>query len=492
MVSPEGSEVDKSSPDTRKTSTASANLGFHEPGISLQAPASQLTTNTNKSTVYLNDTTRDESCTDDVVGNKSENFSTSPQPIVPPRPSKEATSSCSSVSSSSHSSHHSSPSKKVSTIELRNDFEKEADTSLSSQINQMQLTETKDEDVNQEIELHKELAEKELEEVEHLPQIDDKELEEASLHSQHWGPERTVEVVRVPGHGLGISIVGGKIDLNKGKGSTLGSSSAAVTGIFIKNVLPGSPAGATGQLCTGDRILEVDGYDLRKASHEKAVEIIRQSGNAVVFVVQSLLAYDDDEDEPEEDLDQKDLHAEPLDNFPSTIDSIPPVPPPGFENEYSDRVSNHSDSDPSTLPPPPPPPLMEDMDGNSNWSQSEQKEVFEDDDSEVEDESDETKFAGQVTLPNGIVIDRSSAAFLRKSKNDPEIEDDYGYTTMKVHKKYSKENQERGIPKLVSLNKGTNGLGISLAGHKDRSQMAIYICGLNPLGNAARVGGIGI
>merc|ERR1712088_1124121 len=110
-----------------------------------------------------------------------------------------------------------------------------------------------------------------------------------------------------------MGIVGGKIDPLPRKGAKQGASTTAVTGIFIKNVLAGSPAGATGQLCTGDRILEVDGYDLRKASHEKAVEIIRQSGNAVVFVVQSLLAYDDDEDEPEEDLDQKDLHAEHLD-----------------------------------------------------------------------------------------------------------------------------------------------------------------------------------
>ena len=94
-------------------------------------------------------------------------------------------------------------------------------------------------------------------------------------------------------------------------------------------------------------------------------------------------------------------------------------------------------------------------------------------------------------MPNGIVIDRSSAAFLKKSQRDAEVEDDYGYTKMKVHRKYMKDSQEKGTPKLISLNKGTNGLGISLAGHKDRSQMAIYICGLNPLGNAARVGGLG-
>ena len=438
----------------------------------------------------MNDTTRDESTTDDVVGNRTEIDSISPQPIIPPRPSKETTSSCSSVSSSSHSSHHSSPSKKVSTIELRNDNEKEGDTSLSSQINQMQIIEPKDDDVNEDLSKEEELQEQQ--ETHNFQTVDDKELEEASLSSQHWGPERTVEVVRVPGHGLGISIVGGKIDPFPRKGSKQGTSSAAVTGIFIKNVLAGSPAGATGQLCTGDRILEVDGNDLRKASHEKAVEIIRQSGNVVEFVVQSLLAYDEDEDEHDEDLDQKDLQSENLENISSAIDSIPAIPPPGFENEFSDRASNHSDSDPSTLPPPPPPPLMEEMDGNSNWSQSEPKEVFEEDESEGEDETDESKFSGQVTLPNGLVIDRASAAFLRKSKNDQEIEDDYGYTTMKVHKKYQKDSHERGIPKLVSLNKGTNGLGISLAGHKDRSQMAIYICGLNPLGNAARVGGIGM
>jgi hypothetical protein len=40
----------------------------------------------------------------------------------------------------------------------------------------------------------------------------------------------------------------------------------------------------------------------------------------------------------------------------------------------------------------------------------------------------------------------------------------------------------------ISLNKGTNGLGISLAGHKDRRLMTVFICGLNPKGNAARDG----
>lgn len=106
-----------------------------------------------------------------------------------------------------------------------------------------------------------------------------------AFSSQVWGPERTVEISRVPNQGLGISIVGGKVDPPPGSGHTL-----PVTGIFIKNVLEGCPAGQSGQLCTGDRILQVDGVDLRNASHDEAVDVIRQSGQVVEFVVQSLLS----------------------------------------------------------------------------------------------------------------------------------------------------------------------------------------------------------
>ncbi|ODM96114.1 Multiple PDZ domain protein [Orchesella cincta] len=107
----------------------------------------------------------------------------------------------------------------------------------------------------------------------------------ALLLAKHWGPERLVQVHREPGKSLGISIVGGKVDLyNAGP-----DSGSAISGIFIKNVLLNSPAGRTGQLKTGDRILSVDDVDLRSASHEKAVEVIRAAGNPVRFLVQSLV-----------------------------------------------------------------------------------------------------------------------------------------------------------------------------------------------------------
>jgi hypothetical protein len=42
----------------------------------------------------------------------------------------------------------------------------------------------------------------------------------------------------------------------------------------------------------------------------------------------------------------------------------------------------------------------------------------------------------------------------------------------------------------VQLERGRQGLGLSLAGHKDRNRMAVFVCGLNPNGAASRSGGI--
>nr|2FCF_A Chain A, Multiple PDZ domain protein [Homo sapiens] len=95
---------------------------------------------------------------------------------------------------------------------------------------------------------------------------------------------RRVELWREPSKSLGISIVGGR-----GMGSRL-SNGEVMRGIFIKHVLEDSPAGKNGTLKPGDRIVEVDGMDLRDASHEQAVEAIRKAGNPVVFMVQSIIS----------------------------------------------------------------------------------------------------------------------------------------------------------------------------------------------------------
>eukprot|EP00105_Crassostrea_gigas_P032814 XP_011455964.1 PREDICTED: multiple PDZ domain protein isoform X3 [Crassostrea gigas] len=100
--------------------------------------------------------------------------------------------------------------------------------------------------------------------------------------NQTWGPPRTVELEREQGKSLGISIVGGRVDMFNIQMEHI------ISGIFIKHVLEDSPAGRNGTLKTGDRILEVDGKDLRNAAHDQAVDIIRHAKSPVKFVVQSL------------------------------------------------------------------------------------------------------------------------------------------------------------------------------------------------------------
>lgn len=43
---------------------------------------------------------------------------------------------------------------------------------------------------------------------------------------------------------------------------------------------------------------------------------------------------------------------------------------------------------------------------------------------------------------------------------------------------------------LVKIEKDRRGLGISLAGHRDRNRMAVFVCGLNPKGAAHKTGEI--
>ena len=110
-------------------------------------------------------------------------------------------------------------------------------------------------------------------------------IDSETLSATLWGPPRTVTLHRSEdGKSLGISIVGGKLDFS-GPGNTIES---CISGIFIKHVITDSPAGRNGTLKTGDRILEVNGHDLRDASHDRAVEIIRAAQSPVQFIVQSL------------------------------------------------------------------------------------------------------------------------------------------------------------------------------------------------------------
>ncbi|KAE8632900.1 hypothetical protein XENTR_v10001709 [Xenopus tropicalis] len=229
-----------------------------------------------------------------------------------------------------------------------------------------------------------------------LPEREEGEGEESELENatySNWNNPRRVELWREPGKSLGISIVGGR-----GMGSRL-SNGEVMRGIFIKHILEDSPAGKNGTLKTGDRIVEVDGTDLRDASHEQAVEAIRKAGNPVVFLVQSII------------------------NRP--------------------RASSSSDS-------------------------------------ETEKTSSSNYLTGPSTLSSV-----NSEKLQMTSSTDPEKEDEFGYSWKKISQRYG---NLPGELHMIELEKGKTGLGLSLAGNKDRSRMSVFIVGIDPNGAAGKDG----
>uniref|UniRef100_A0A8B9RBP3 Disks large homolog 1 n=1 Tax=Astyanax mexicanus TaxID=7994 RepID=A0A8B9RBP3_ASTMX len=70
--------------------------------------------------------------------------------------------------------------------------------------------------------------------------------------------------------GLGFNIVGGEDG----------------EGIFISFILAGGPADLCGELRKGDRLISVNGVDLRSATHEQAAAALKNAGQTVTIVAQ--------------------------------------------------------------------------------------------------------------------------------------------------------------------------------------------------------------
>ncbi|KAM6364211.1 multiple PDZ domain protein isoform 3-T3 [Pluvialis apricaria] len=264
-----------------------------------------------------------------------------------------------------------------------------------------------------------------------LPEREEGEGEESELQNaafSNWNQPRKVELWREPSKSLGISIVGGR-----GMGSRL-SNGEMMRGIFIKHILEDSPAGKNGTLKTGDRIVEVDGIDLRDASHEQAVEAIRKAGNPVVFMVQSIISRPKNPSLP---FSQNSLFCRP-----AVFSSTNPFADSSQFN--TNKAFGQSDLEPSLCNLPLPPP---------------------------------SAFSGM-----SCDVAQSSSS---RVPEDVEKEDEFGYSWKKIMQRYG---NLPGELHMIELEKGRTGLGLSLAGNKDRSRMSVFIVGIDPNGAAGKDG----
>ncbi|KAL7841643.1 hypothetical protein SRHO_G00253340 [Serrasalmus rhombeus] len=282
-----------------------------------------------------------------------------------------------------------------------------------------------------------------------LPEREDGEGEESELQTaafSNWNQPRKVELYREAGKSLGISIVGGR-----GMGSRL-SNGEVMRGIFIKHILEDSPAGRNGTLKTGDRIVQVDGVDLRDASHEEAVEAIRKAGNPVVFLVQSIINrprtsttdFAEDRTVPStKPNNDKDVESHSR-LFLRLSPTNPFTPTPFKLNREPGKVSPTTSF--LSLP--------------------------------VVPHVGETDTDTLTEIPDRMAIPYDTAE---------EEEDEFGYTWKKVVDRYG---SLPGVLHMIELEKGRSGLGLSLAGNRDRSRMSVFVVGIDPSGAAGKDGRI--
>ncbi|XP_039679416.1 multiple PDZ domain protein isoform X3 [Perca fluviatilis] len=268
-----------------------------------------------------------------------------------------------------------------------------------------------------------------------LPEREDGEGEESASYS-NWNQPRKVELFRAPGKSLGISIVGGR-----GMGSRL-NNGEVMRGIFIKHILEDSPAGQNGTLKTGDRIVEVDGADLRDASHEEAVEAIRRAGNTVSFLVQSIIH------RPRSsvtDSSEERAAAMTRDNKDKE----------GYSHSRLFRLSPINPFTPTPF-------------------------------KLAKREAAKTSPTSTVLLPVVPHVGETDTDTLteipgRPAETEEEEEDEFGYSWKNIIQRYG---SLPGVIHMIELEKGKAGLGLSLAGNRDRSRMSVFVVGIDPNGAA--------
>uniref|UniRef100_A0A4W5NI77 Multiple PDZ domain crumbs cell polarity complex component n=1 Tax=Hucho hucho TaxID=62062 RepID=A0A4W5NI77_9TELE len=242
-------------------------------------------------------------------------------------------------------------------------------------------------------------------EIPELPEREDGEGEESELQSatfSNWNQPRKVELKKEAGKSLGISIVGGR-----GMGSRL-SNGEVMRGIFIKHILEDSPAGRNGTLKTGDRVVEVDGVDLRDASHEQAVEAIRRAGNPVVFLVQSI------------------VHRPRVSLLAPCVGTLAPC---------SFSLMN---------------PLYDCL------------------------RHPEKSLSGEDKVSYDVSVVRLISIYPL-------------FSTESIIQRYG---SLPGLLHMIELEKGKTGLGLSLAGNRDRSRLSVFVVGIDPCGAASKDGRI--
>ncbi|EJD74656.1 multiple PDZ domain-containing protein [Loa loa] len=326
-------------------------------------------------------------------------------------------------------------------------------------------------------------------------------LPASSNRFKFWGQTRTVILNREPNQSFGISIVGGRVEVSHKSGQP--GMRSTVSGIFIKSVLPNSLAGLSNMMNMGDRVISVNDQDLREATHEHAVQVIKNAKNPVKFVVQSLHSLpldqtdiNEEEDEQREE-DEKSMNkrwkaTEECDNLGATSTSN--LVEIAIKESYCGHIRELTAIEETSR--------RESLTSVGLKTESQKRDEFQFDNvggHEMAEPIKKTsiimnkeKLEGMDTLENlsqkrndikresenvsgarRREIDPDSAAALPKRDEDLEEEDQFFYTKDKINRKYGNLLGDTILLKLDKVPR--NGLGLSLSSNHDRDQMSILV-----------------
>uniref|UniRef100_A0A182NDT4 PDZ domain-containing protein n=1 Tax=Anopheles dirus TaxID=7168 RepID=A0A182NDT4_9DIPT len=265
-----------------------------------------------------------------------------------------------------------------------------------------------------------------------------------SVKLEGWGPEKKVVIEKTEKSSFGFSIVGGKVNVG----------GDVTSGLFIKSIIPASPADKCGELKIGDRILAVNENSLENASHEKAVNYIKTANDRIVLVVQS-------------------LERNVRETNPMVLQKKVPPPVTPSKTPEVEYIQDGKTKVKETVATP--------VD-NKTLTVTKARQESTDSDNSSDDEEDSRELEGKTFTAAGVEIDRASAGNTKLGEEDPDEEDDFGYTMKKIKKRYSALGE---VDCCTILRDSNETCGLSLCGHRDRTRMACLIAGINPKGAAA-------
>uniref|UniRef100_A0A914Z381 PDZ domain-containing protein n=1 Tax=Panagrolaimus superbus TaxID=310955 RepID=A0A914Z381_9BILA len=292
-----------------------------------------------------------------------------------------------------------------------------------------------------------------------------------------WGEARTVLLHREPNESFGISIVGGRVEISH-KGGLPGTGNT-VSGIFIKSVLPESPAGKSGKMFMGDRVISVNDIDLKDATHEYAVSVIKSATNPVKFVVQSLQSFSvHHQHQPPQQHQQPSTSGTASSSSSSTISIIKPQKIEIIQEKLFKKDEKEEEKHVRMAESPPE--IAEDQDIEQQLQKEDHPSSGADSHKTVSAapstssrESQKKRRMSRLRESMRKKLDPESAAALEKCDDDLEEEDRFCYTQDKIKRKYG---NLPGEPILIRLeNIPPKGLGLSLAGNRDREKNSVFV-----------------